>query len=177
MRRVIVFALLCSSRSLGAHGPCRRSAAVGIHVQRRRTAPSSTRVSAYLNSIRTMKGGFSQIDPDGGVDQGTFVISKPGRMRFEYKPPAPTLIVSDGTTVAVQNTQAQDRRRYPLVADAARPHPRRQASIFCTIIPSSVSIHQQDALDRQGALRGGNRTGQHLAGVRRARISNCGNGR
>lgn len=72
------------------------------------------RVSAYLNSIRTMKGGFVQIDPNGDVDQGNFDISKPGRMRFEYKPPAPTLIVSDGKTVAVANTQLKTIDSYPL---------------------------------------------------------------
>jgi outer membrane lipoprotein-sorting protein len=42
------------------------------------------RVNTYLNSIRTLKGSFVQIDPDGQVDQGTFALSKPGRMRFEY---------------------------------------------------------------------------------------------
>jgi outer membrane lipoprotein-sorting protein len=72
------------------------------------------RVSAYLNTIRTMKGGFVQIDPNGDVDQGTFAISKPGRMRFEYKPPAPTLIVSDGRTVAVVNSQLKTLDSYPL---------------------------------------------------------------
>jgi outer membrane lipoprotein-sorting protein len=72
------------------------------------------RVSAYLNSIRTMKGGFIQIDPNGDVDQGTFAISKPGRMRFEYKTQASTLIVSDGATVAVSNTSLRTMDRYPL---------------------------------------------------------------
>jgi len=72
------------------------------------------RASAYLNSIRTMKGGFVQIDPNGDVDQGTFEISKPGRMRFEYNPPTPTLIVSDGRTVAVSNTKLKTVDRYPL---------------------------------------------------------------
>lgn len=72
------------------------------------------RVSAYLNSIRTMKGGFVQINPNGDVDQGTFEISKPGRMRFEYKPPTPTLIVSDGKTVAVANAQLRTVDSYPL---------------------------------------------------------------
>jgi outer membrane lipoprotein-sorting protein len=61
-----------------------------------------------------MKGGFVQIDPDGQVDQGTFALSKPGRMRFEYAPPASTLIVSDGTTVAVQNPKLRTIDKYPL---------------------------------------------------------------
>jgi outer membrane lipoprotein-sorting protein len=35
-------------------------------------------------------------------------------MRFEYRPPAPTLIVSDGRTVAVQNAKLRTFDRYPL---------------------------------------------------------------
>jgi outer membrane lipoprotein-sorting protein len=72
------------------------------------------RIDTYLNSIRTMKGSFVQIDPDGQVDQGTFAIAKPGRMRFEYAPPASTLIVSDGDTVAIQNPKLKTIDKYPL---------------------------------------------------------------
>ncbi len=72
------------------------------------------RVSAYLNSIKTLKGSFVQIDPNGEVEQGDFYIEKPGRMRFAYKPPAPTLIVSDGSTVAVKNSKLNTVDRYPL---------------------------------------------------------------
>ena len=72
------------------------------------------RINTYLNSIRTLKGSFVQIDPDGQVDQGTFAISRPGRMRFEYAPPASTLIVSDGSTVAVQNPKLKTLDKYPL---------------------------------------------------------------
>jgi len=72
------------------------------------------KVSAYLNTIRTMKGGFVQIGPDGQIDQGAFLLSKPGRIRFQYDPPAPTLIVSDGTTVAIENIKLKTVDRYPL---------------------------------------------------------------
>ncbi len=72
------------------------------------------RVSAYLNSIHTLTGDFIQIDPDGQVDQGRFYMQKPGRVRFEYKPPNPILIVSDGTTVAVANRKLNTVDRYPL---------------------------------------------------------------
>lgn len=74
------------------------------------------RISAALNAIHTMKGGFMQIDPDGGIAQGKFYIEKPGRMRFEYNPPVPTLIVSDGTTIVVKNTKLNTMDRYPLVS-------------------------------------------------------------
>jgi outer membrane lipoprotein-sorting protein len=74
------------------------------------------RVSAYLNSIRTLQGDFVQIDPDGQIDQGRFYLEKPGRIRFEYTPPNPVLIVSDGRTVAVANRKLKTIDRYPLSA-------------------------------------------------------------
>ena len=72
------------------------------------------RVSAYLNSIRTLQGDFVQIGPDGQIDQGRFYLEKPGRMRFEYRPPNPVLIVADGRTVAVANRKLKTVDRYPL---------------------------------------------------------------
>src|SRR5882757_8460966 len=69
-------------------------------------------ISAYLNSMTTLTGGFYQIEPSGNVSEGTFYISKPGKMRFEYKPPAPTLLVSDGSTVAVANRRLATIDRY-----------------------------------------------------------------
>jgi len=72
------------------------------------------RVSAALNAVHTMEGAFVQIGPEGQMDQGRFYIDKPGRMRFEYEPPAPILLVSDGSTVAVQNKRLNTVDRYPL---------------------------------------------------------------
>jgi outer membrane lipoprotein-sorting protein len=72
------------------------------------------RVSAYLNGAHSLKGNFVQIGPEGHVDEGRFYIQKPGRMRFEYTPPNPTLVVSDGSTVAVINKQLNTIDRYPI---------------------------------------------------------------
>jgi outer membrane lipoprotein-sorting protein len=71
-------------------------------------------ISAYLNGITTLKGGFLQIEPSGAIDEGQFYISKPGKMRFEYKSPVPTLIVADGRTVAVANTRLKTVDHYAL---------------------------------------------------------------
>ncbi len=71
-------------------------------------------ISARLNELATVKGEFTQINPDGSTSEGTFFIAKPGKMRFEYKPPTPTLIVADGRTVAVANTKLNTVDRYPL---------------------------------------------------------------
>lgn len=72
------------------------------------------RISAALNAIKTMRGGFTQIGPQGQVDQGKFYILKPGKMRFDYDPPNPTLVIGDGIGIAVYNTKLHTANRYPL---------------------------------------------------------------
>ena len=72
-------------------------------------------VSAYLNNISTLKGDFVQTAPDGGITQGQFYIERPGRLRFEYAPPAQLQIVSDGLWVAVQDKKLKTTEKYPLV--------------------------------------------------------------
>jgi outer membrane lipoprotein-sorting protein len=78
------------------------------------------RVSVYLNSIRSVQGRFTQISGDGRSVEGMFYLKKPGRVRFEYKPPNPTLIIADGTTVAVENAALHTTDRYPLLNSPLR---------------------------------------------------------
>ena len=72
------------------------------------------RVSDYLNSLQSVQGNFVQLAADGRTARGTLYLKKPGRVRFEYDKPNPTLIVADGTTVAVQNSALHTTDRYPL---------------------------------------------------------------
>lgn len=73
-----------------------------------------TRITNYLNGITTMQGSFVQVGPDGDQSTGTFYMRRPGRVRFEYRPPNPTLIVADGFWVAVTDTSNGSFDRFPL---------------------------------------------------------------
>jgi outer membrane lipoprotein-sorting protein len=73
------------------------------------------KISAYLNAITSLQASFVQVGPNGELDQGTIYAKKPGRLRFEYAPPSPYLIVSDGITIAVANSKMRTVDRYPLV--------------------------------------------------------------
>jgi outer membrane lipoprotein-sorting protein len=72
------------------------------------------KVSTYLNSVRSLEGGFVQIGPNGQIDQGKFYLVKPGKLRFEYQQPSPLLVVCDGRTFAVFNRKLKTVDRYPL---------------------------------------------------------------
>ncbi len=73
------------------------------------------KVSAYLNAITSLQSSFIQVGPNGELDQGVVYARKPGRLRFEYAPPSPYLIVSDGVTIAVANTKLRTVDRYPML--------------------------------------------------------------
>jgi len=77
-------------------------------------------ISRYFNSIRSMKGEFTQIGPRGRVSSGIFYIVKPGRMRFEYAPPNPLLVVSDGSWLYVKNRKRNRVDSYPLTTTPLR---------------------------------------------------------
>jgi outer membrane lipoprotein-sorting protein len=55
------------------------------------------RIEAYLNGIKTLRTRFLQIAQNGDAAAGELTIARPGRMRLEYDPPQPTLLIANGT--------------------------------------------------------------------------------
>lgn len=72
------------------------------------------RISNYLNGMSTLEGDFVQVGPDGELSEGRFYLRRPGRLRFEFEPPNPTLVVADGFWVGVFDTRLDTLDRYPL---------------------------------------------------------------
>ena len=58
------------------------------------------RIEQYLNSISTLIADFTQIAPDGEESGGTFFLSRPGKLRWQYNPPVPILIVANGNQLS-----------------------------------------------------------------------------
>lgn len=66
-----------------------------------------------LNAMQSLQGRFLQTSP-GGRFSGAFYLQRPGKLRFEYDPPATMLIVSDGRVVAVRDRALRTTQRTPL---------------------------------------------------------------
>lgn len=73
-----------------------------------------TKVTNYLNGFRHLEGHFVQVGPTGKYSSGRFYLSRPGRIRFEYEPPSPLLILADGSWVSIENRQLKTSEHYPL---------------------------------------------------------------
>ncbi len=72
-------------------------------------------ISAYFNAIETAQSPFSQINDDGTVSTGTLYIHRPGRMRFEYDPPASSVVIAGGGAVTIHDPKSnQPPETYPL---------------------------------------------------------------
>lgn len=73
-----------------------------------------TDASDALAAAKTASGKFNQTNSDGTITTGTFALNRPGRMRFDYDDPTPILIVSDGTTVAMEDSELETVDRFPI---------------------------------------------------------------
>jgi outer membrane lipoprotein-sorting protein len=71
-------------------------------------------INQYFNSFRTMQGQFIQFGPHGEQSEGVFYISRPGKIRFTYSPPAKLDVISDGRNVAVRDGRTATQDYYPL---------------------------------------------------------------
>ncbi len=54
------------------------------------------RAEDYLNNLGNMQARFLQVNPDGTTHEGELFVSRPGKMRITYDPPAQMLVVADG---------------------------------------------------------------------------------
>lgn len=71
-------------------------------------------VEAYLTSITSIVADFSQVAPDGGISTGKFFLQRPGKMRWQYNPPTPILLVSNGKTLTYFDAELDQVNYIPL---------------------------------------------------------------
>jgi outer membrane lipoprotein-sorting protein len=77
-------------------------------------AEALAQANRTLNAAQRLQGRFVQSSPDGSRASGAFYMQRPGRLRFEYDPPATLLIVADGSVVAMRDTALRTTERTPL---------------------------------------------------------------
>src|SRR5882757_7575686 len=82
-------------------------AAAGVSAQ-----DAVVRANAYFNGAQTMIADFVQLGADGSRTEGQVYVQKPGRLRFEYDPPARIQITADGTSVAIKDVKLAKQDLY-----------------------------------------------------------------
>ena len=72
------------------------------------------RVETYLNGVRSLQSRFLQVAPDGRTSGGRAWLVRPGRLRFEYDPPAPFLLVGGNGLLVFHDSQLKQTSNVPL---------------------------------------------------------------
>lgn len=134
--------LLCASATPALAAPAPMAAA----------SPSTDLDQAVeaLRAITTMQADFLQTDRDGQRVAGTVTIKRPGRIRFQYQPGVPMLIVADGRALTLIDYEVRQLQRWPIKNSplGALLDPTRDVKRYGTLQPVTdpkiVSIEIRD---------------------------------
>ncbi|HEY9549211.1 MAG TPA: outer membrane lipoprotein carrier protein LolA, partial [Kiloniellaceae bacterium] len=72
------------------------------------------RVERYLNDIQTLQGRFVQVSSNGAYAEGDIYLDRPGRLRFDYDPPSPVLIIANGLSLLYYDEELKEATFLPL---------------------------------------------------------------
>ncbi len=92
-----------------------------------------TQAENWLKNLTYGQARFSQKGYDGTVLTGNFYIHRPGRLRFEYDPPAKDFIVADGVLLYFYDAQQRQTSTAPVGTTLAdfllRKNPRLEGDL------------------------------------------------
>ncbi len=84
----------------------------------------AARVQSYYDAVTDLHARFRQVTRsvtlgnaslgDDAPSQGDVQLAKPGKMRWSYESPSPSLVVSDGETLWIFDPVAQEVQRMPV---------------------------------------------------------------
>ena len=101
-------------------------------------APGLAQVQAHLRAVNTMTATFSQTDRNGKALNGTLTLKRPGKIRFQYQPGVPLLVVGDGKALTMIDYSVKQVSRWPIGNSplAVLLDPSRDISKAARLIPS-----------------------------------------
>lgn len=73
-----------------------------------------TAVESYLSTLKTAKSRFVQTTHDGTQLVGTFYLSRPGKLRFEYDDPIEDFVVADGLFLYFFDAELGEQSNIPI---------------------------------------------------------------
>ena len=68
----------------------------------------------YFDTLKTAKARFVQTASNGAQQRGTFYLSRPGKLRFEYDSPNKDFIVADGLFIYFYDAQLKQQSNAPI---------------------------------------------------------------
>jgi outer membrane lipoprotein carrier protein len=125
MGAALAAALSAEPGSAGADDDTAEAAAGRAAASRDPTQDCAERVAALMQAryegVRDLQARFTQITRQAGAvpsaattARGSVVLAKPGKMRWTYEAPEPSLVVSDGATLWIYDPAFREAQRLPV---------------------------------------------------------------
>ncbi|MFD2783046.1 outer membrane lipoprotein carrier protein LolA [Novosphingobium pokkalii] len=94
---------------------------------------------AALRAISSMRADFVQTDRNGQRLTGTLTLQRPGKIRFQYQPGVPLLIVSDGAALTVIDYEVRQVSRWPIRNSplGALLNPDKDVARYARLLPTT----------------------------------------
>lgn len=105
-----------------------------------------TALENYLNSVRTVRSSFVQTASNGHIAEGTLFLSRPGKLRINYKPPARLQIFGDNIWLIFVDEELKEVNQLPIGATPA-------SILLQDKIRLSGDIRVQQITRRNGLIR------------------------
>lgn len=103
------------------------------------TPPQLAAVSAHLKAMKTMTADFAQTAQNGKTLTGKLTLARPGKIRFQYQPGVPLLVVSDGRSLSMIDYQVAQVSRWPIKSTplGVLLDPDRDPARFARVLPAA----------------------------------------
>lgn len=94
-------------------------------------------VQAHLRAVTSMTADFAQTDGNGRTRTGALTIKRPGKVRFQYQPSVPLLIVGDGKALTMIDYSVKQVSRWPIGESplAVLLDPSKDIARYVQVIP------------------------------------------
>ena len=116
------------------------------------------RVEQYLNSITTLEAQFLQVAERGAALSGQFYIKRPGKLRFQYDPPARIQIVADGSQVTYYDADSDQISQLPTGLTVAKflvaPKISLSGDLIVTKVERDAALLQITAVQARAPTEG-----------------------
>lgn len=126
-------------------GPAHAAGAPALELTQENQADIA-RIEDYLNGITALRAKFQQYSDNGGVVFGDLYVRRPGRMRVEYAPPVPVVLIADGILVSYYDSELDQLNQLPISQTPAWFLLRKNISLTDGITVTGLD-------QRPGALR------------------------
>jgi outer membrane lipoprotein-sorting protein len=76
--------------------------------------PEVAKAEEYFKNLTTAQARFLQTAPDGSQTRGTFYLSRPGKLRFQYDKPLADFVVADGLFIYFYDGKLKQQSNAPI---------------------------------------------------------------